>query len=74
MNYDRVILELLDRVAKLEDEVSRFKQDKPSEIELQSGENENKSHIWIIRHQAKKIRPDMCSKVKFAGKIVLCLR
>ena len=42
MNYDRVILELLDRVAKLEDEVSNLKQGNPSEIEMKNDESEIK--------------------------------
>lgn len=37
MNYDRIILELLDRVSKLEEEVERFKE-KEVELEEMDGE------------------------------------
>ena len=73
MNYDRVILELLDRVAKLEDEVSRLKQNKSSVIELQSDENENKKNYLDYSPSSKKDTTRYVFKGQVCGKNRLVL-
>ena len=73
MNYDRVILELLDRVAKLEDEVSKLKREKPSEIELQSDENENKKSYLDYSPTSKKDTTRYVFKGQVCGKNRLVL-
>ena len=55
MNYDRIILELMDRVAALEEEVALLKAGKNEEVETQDGFTDNNFEVNGGRDTTKYI-------------------
>lgn len=68
MNYDRIILELLDRVSALEDEVKKLKEERTS-----AAQEITRKKMNLLSAAVEGIRPSICWTEKGMQKTDLCL-